>query len=49
MHAKPDLRVLLKWLIASSGSVIADVGERLPPETNPSSLKNHKDATIAKK
>ena len=25
MHAKPDLRVLLKWMIASSGSVITDV------------------------
>ena len=25
MHAKPDLRVLLKWMIARSGSVITDV------------------------
>ena len=25
MHAKPDLRVLLKWMIAGSGSVITDV------------------------
>ena len=25
MHSKPDLRVILKWLIAGSGSVIADV------------------------
>ena len=25
MHAKPDLRVFLKWLIARSGSVIMDV------------------------
>ena len=25
MHAKPDLRLLLKWMIAGSGSVIADV------------------------
>ena len=25
MHAKPDLRVVLKWTIAGSGSVIADV------------------------
>ena len=25
MHAKPDLRVFLKWMIASSGSVITDV------------------------
>ena len=25
MHAKPDLRVVLKWKIARSGSVIADV------------------------
>ena len=25
MHAKPDLRVVLKWMIACSGSVIADV------------------------
>ena len=24
MHAKPDLRVLLKWMIAGSGSVITD-------------------------
>ena len=25
MHAKPDLRVFLKWMIANSGSVITDV------------------------
>ena len=25
MHAKPDLRVVLKWKIAGSGSVIANV------------------------
>jgi hypothetical protein len=25
MHAKPDLRVFLKWKIAGSGSVITDV------------------------
>ena len=25
MHAKPDLRVVLKWMIARSGSVITDV------------------------
>ena len=25
MHAKPDLRVFLKWRIAGSGSVIVDV------------------------
>ena len=25
MHAKPDLRVVLKWMIACSGSVITDV------------------------
>ena len=25
MHAKPDLRVVLKWMVAGSGSVIADV------------------------
>ena len=25
MHAKPDLRVVLKWMIARSGSVIATV------------------------
>ena len=25
MHAKPDLRVVLKWMIAGSGSVIAAV------------------------
>ena len=25
MHAKPDLRVFLKWMIAGSGSVIEDV------------------------
>ena len=25
MHAKPDLRVVLKWMITRSGSVIADV------------------------
>ena len=28
MHAKPDLCVVLKWMIAYSGSVIADV---IPP------------------
>ena len=25
MHAKPDLRVVLKWMIAGSGSVITAV------------------------
>ena len=25
MHAKPDLRVFLKWMVAGSGSVITDV------------------------
>ena len=25
MHAKPDLRVVLKWMITRSGSVIAAV------------------------
>jgi len=25
MHAKPDLRVFLKWMITRSGSVITDV------------------------
>ena len=25
MHAKPDLRVFLKWMIADSSSVITDV------------------------
>ena len=25
MYAKPDLRVVLKWVIAGSGSVIANV------------------------
>ena len=25
MHSNPDLRVFLKWMIADSGSVIADV------------------------
>ena len=25
MHAKPDLRVFLEWMIAGSGSVITDV------------------------
>ena len=25
MHAKPDLRVVMKWMIYRSGSVIADV------------------------
>jgi hypothetical protein len=25
MHAKPDLRVVLEWMIAGSGSVITDV------------------------
>ena len=32
MHAKPDLRVFLKWMIAGSGSVIADV-IRLKPNS----------------
>ena len=31
MHAKPDLRVILKWMIAGSGSVITDV---IPLESN---------------
>jgi hypothetical protein len=26
MHAKPDLRVFLKWMITGSGSVIVGVG-----------------------
>ena len=30
MHAKPDLRVVLEWTIAGSGSVIADV---IPPKS----------------
>ena len=25
MHTKPDLRVVLKWMVARSGSVITDV------------------------
>ena len=25
MHAKPDLRVFLEWMVARSGSVITDV------------------------
>ena len=25
MHAKPELRVFLEWMIAGSGSVITDV------------------------
>ena len=29
IHAKPDLRVVLKWMIARSGSVITDV---IPPK-----------------
>ena len=40
MHAKPDLRVVLKWTIAGSGSVIADV-IRLPKT-------NHKDCFSGK-
>ncbi len=28
MHAKPDLRVVLKWMIYRSGSVITDVIRR---------------------
>ena len=31
MHAKPDLRVVLKWMIAGSGSVITDVSEQKYP------------------
>jgi hypothetical protein len=30
MHAKPDLRVFLKWRIAVSGSVIANVIQLSP-------------------
>ena len=36
MHAKADLRVILEWTIAGSGSVIADVirsGIRMPIST----------------
>ena len=32
MHAKPDLRVFLKWLIARSGSVITDVIQLQPAD-----------------
>ena len=38
MHAKPDLRVFLKWMIAGSGSVIADVNTLM--ETYGLVLKN---------
>ena len=33
MHAKPDLRVCLKWMITHSGSVITDVIHLNEPET----------------
>ena len=35
MHAKPGLRVVLKWMIAGSGSVIADVIRLFPFATGP--------------
>ena len=38
MHAKPDLRVFLKWLIAGSGSVITDV-IRLRKTSEPHNMK----------
>ena len=34
MHAKPDLRVFLKWMIARSGSVITDVIQSLTHRRN---------------
>ena len=37
MHAKPDLRVLLKWMIAGSGSVITDVIQIEVSRAQPSS------------
>ena len=37
MHAKPDLRVFLKWMIAGSGSVITDVMSLVFMNQNPSS------------
>ena len=33
MHAKPDLRVFLKWLISGSGSVITDVIRHSQPNS----------------
>ena len=42
LHTEPDLRVVLKWTIAGSGSVIADVmppralaRSRAPPTASP--------------
>ena len=37
MHAKPDLRVFLKWMIAGSGSVITDV-IRLNPKLSDTNM-----------
>ena len=38
MHAKPDLRVCLKWMIAHSGSVITDV---IPPGIHRDDIIGH--------
>ena len=46
MHAKPDLRVFLEWMIAGSGSVIVDVIQtRDSPMTNPFESPNQPDET----
>jgi hypothetical protein len=42
MHAKPDLRVFLKWVIACSGSVITAV--ITPEDQNPFSIINYFDS-----
>ncbi|TWU51425.1 hypothetical protein Poly59_30170 [Rubripirellula reticaptiva] len=42
MHAKPDLRVVWKWMIAGSGSVIADV-PRLKDLTRQPTLIDHEN------
>ena len=49
MHAKPDLRVVLKWTITRSGSVIADVirlNER-SQMTQPDFINDKDSATFA--
>ena len=48
MHAKPDLRVFLKWMIARSGSVITDVITlNLISLSNPRGLKDFPGETNA--
>ena len=43
MHAKPGLRVFLKWMIAGSGSVITDV---IPPKPTVTTRTQPNDSTL---